>query len=252
MDTQLLKSLNDTPGKRPAPKVRARIAECFAEDPREAWEAYGGPSDWQSVAEGESPWSAPSVSGVWAALADTMKALLTQLEKRTLGFLVREYEGRWQLGYILELGTAKDQHYRLEVWAGGAPSPDAKFDSPQGHNEDVGPWHLPETLREVYSVHDGFGPHGEEGFAVGALLPSHQLESLPAVIGWRAKGVPIIEGECFLGFLVDSVGNRRGLYRQPAIFYKHAFEWDRHDKRASKAGKVQAVITRELAGLLRT
>jgi hypothetical protein len=87
-----------------------------------------------------------------------------------------------------------------------------------------------------------------------ARLPAHGLESLPALIGTKNDGSPMIEEHSLLAFFVDSVGDRRGLYRQggaQGLVYKHGFHWDRHTKEVAKAGAVPSVVGRELAKVLR-
>lgn len=253
MSADSLAFLKTNPDVRPAAKVRRQIAEVFAAEGPAAWERHCGQTGWSTPTTVGCPWSGLEVPEIWAPLSPKLKTFAKELEKRTLALMVRETAEGWQLGYVLELGTSKEQHYNLSMWVGGPPDPNPMLTKELTEAE----WEIPSELKQFYALHNGFGPFvdepsGETSFGVGSLLSSTQLETLPALIGTHTDGTPMIEDHSFLAFFIDSVGHRRGYYRQAMRMYKKGFDWDRHTKEASQMTAPLGVMGRELLARLRS
>lgn len=93
-------------GKRPSPTVRRALAAAIEEDALAFWTAYSGTAGgWQNVDGAVSPLSEVTVAAIWAPLAGNMKSLLKELEKRTLGFLVRNDAHASTVPLILRLAV---------------------------------------------------------------------------------------------------------------------------------------------------
>jgi hypothetical protein len=239
------------PGRRPPPKLRAAIRDAFTKDGAEAFRVLAqGDSGWSSL-EGDAercPWKACDREAMpW--LDELPKSLASELRKRCLGLVAREIHSRWHLGYVLERGTAEGAQWYLGLYVGGPPTTSPEL----GEAALELRWVLPEALRPLYAVHDGLGPHSGTSFGVEAFLPAAELEPLPAVIAWDPNGSNhFVNENDFLAFYCDSVGNRRGFYRQSeSRVYAKAFDWDRETRGVGQLGKPAAVIANELVASLR-
>lgn len=254
-----------TSGASLSPKERAAVRSAFADDPVGALAIFcpygtGGGGPWRALSKPGAgcPWGpaaspADAVVAAFGPLAAGMKSLVAALSKRAVAVLARKEAGQWQLLYLVEAGGAKGEPWRLQPLVAGPPA-SAPALSPAAR---AAGWALDADLAAFYAVHDGFGPWGgESGWGVDAVLPASQLEVLPAVVGYRRDEArtPILAKDGLLAFLIDSVGNRRGLYRQfsEGMVYKKAVDWDRFTKEVGMLQAplkvIQAHLVAQLAG----
>lgn len=238
------------PGKRPPPRLRAAISAAFDASAQAALSALASVDHrgWKNLsAATDCPWSPDDVKTMpW--LGGLPSTLEKELRKRCLGLVTKKINGRWHLGYALELGTQKQSHWRIDIFVGGPPSED-----PQLNKKALAlKWRVPDALRPLYATHDGLGSHGGSSFATGALLPAAKLDPLPARIGHTHQGQPIIESNAFLSFYRDDDDRCLGIYRQGSNApYVRAFAWNKHDRGVTQLSKPVAVITKVLIGVLR-
>lgn len=251
-----------TSGATLAPKERAAVRAAFSADPVGALAIFcpygtGGGDPWCPVGGRGCPWrpaasAAEAVLAAFDPLTASMKSLVAALSKRALAVLARKEAGQWQLLYLVEVGGAKGESWRLQPLVAGPPATAPEL-SPAARKAG---WALDADLAAFYAVHDGFGIWGDGAWGVDAVLPAGQLEVLPAVIGHanNAAKTPIIAKDGLLAFFIDSVGNRRGLYRQVSggLVYKKAVEWDRFTKEVGMLQGplkvIQAQLVAQLAG----
>ena len=252
-------------GANLSPKERAGVRAAFADDPVRALATFcphgtGGGGPWRALSKAGAgcPWrpaasAADAVVAAFGPLAVGMKSLVAALAKRAVAVLARREAGQWQLLYLVEVGGAKGEPWRLQPIVAGPPVAAPALSAAAR----AAGWALDADLAAFYAVHDGFGPWGgESGWGVDAVLPASQLEVLPAVIGYGggAGKKPILAKDGLLAFLIDSVGNRRGLYRQfsGGPVYKKAVDWDRFTKEVGMLQPplkvIQAHFVAQLAG----
>ncbi len=247
-------------GAAPSPKERTAVRAAFADDPVGALAIFcphgtGGGEPWRAVGGKNCPWrpaasAAEAVVAAFGPLGASMKSLVAALSKRAVAVLARQQAGRWQLLYLVEVGGAKGAAWRLQPWVAGPPVTEPEL----SRAARAADWALDPDLAAFYAVHDGFGIWGDGAWGVDAVLPASQLEVLPAVIGRanNAAKTPILAKDGLLGFLIDSVGNRRGLYRQfsGGMVYKKAVEWDRSTKEVGMLQGPLKVIQAHFVGQL--
>ncbi len=224
--------------------------------------AFAPPAAWVELhrAPPGCPWARPSAGDpavvereVFAPIAAQVKSLVTELERRCVALRTAQLGKEWHLLYVVKRGKiakGANKQAELALLVGGPPARAPRLATAAAAAE----WELAPELLSFYGVHNGFGPYADGAWGVEAVLPSHALEVLPAVVGWQhnAARTPIVEPAAFLAFFIDSVGHRRGYYRQMVgRAYAKAMDWDRETHQVGTGGPALAVISRELVRCLR-
>jgi len=158
----------------------------------------------------ECPWAhlgginvESAVETVFAPLAGELPDLIKALKEKCIHLFAERKEETWTLHYFLDIVLYDGRRY-YHIYSGGEPNPALETNASLAKYQ----WDVPDDLRRLYAVHDGFGP----------ILSSSNVSVLAEMMDPICKEQNAFpKGYSFadlLEFLPDEAGNAQCFYRQ--------------------------------------
>lgn len=94
-----------------------------------------------------------AIETVFAPIADELPNLIKALKERCKYLYAEKTNRAWKLHYLLDIVLYDDRRY-YHIYSGGDPNrcPDPNVSLKKYR------WNVPNDLRQLYAIHDGFGP----------------------------------------------------------------------------------------------
>ncbi len=179
------------------------------------------------------------ISEQFRPLEAVLPKTIQTLKTRCQSIFALQHQNRWYLLYILKI-VLKNDNLSLKRFGGGEPTR-----TPQMRTEvsQLG-WTVPNELKLLYQVHNGFGTFDLPEFIWDVVLPDRQLN----VLSERFDEPDLVEyiPEDLLEFFPDGAGNGQYFYRKEGdILY--TVDWDHETDEISKPEPFWEFVNRKLS-----